>query len=300
MKRFGTLAEAIYRLYEHSGFAIAGAVAFSFVVSLFPFCIFLGALSGIFGGRELAQEAITQLFNILPQPVAKGLAPEVDAIMGSSRIDLLTLSGFLALFFATSAIETLRAALNGAYRVQETRSYPVCLLISMAFVFVSAGTILALTWLVLFGPGLAERYDLGWVTHYFDSSWLGPHIRYTLAGIVIAVQLFAFHLWLAAGRRRYQDVWPGIALSIVLWLIIGALWQQYLQIANYSLFYAGLSQLMIAMIFFQFTAIAILLGAELNRGIMEIKRLGRNGGIGPGGAEANGNGAAATSGTSPA
>lgn len=279
MKRFGTLAEAIYRLYEHSGFAIAGAVAFSFVVSLFPFCIFLGALSGIFGGRELAQEAINQLFNILPEPVAKGLAPEVDAIMGSRRIDLLTLSGFLALFFATSAIETLRAALNGAYRVHETRPYALCLLISMMFVFVSAGSILALTWLVVVGPGLAERFDLGWVTAYFDSSWLGgPHVRYTLAGIVIAVQLFAVHLWLVAGHRRYQDVWPGIALSIILWLIIGGLWSRYLQIANYSLFYAGLSQLMIAMIFFQFTAIAILLGAELNRGIMEIKRLQRNGG----------------------
>jgi membrane protein len=277
MKRVGALLEAIYRLYEHSGFAIAGAVAFSFVVSLFPFCIFLGALSGIFGGRELAQEAITQLFDILPQPVAKGLAPEVDAIMGSRRIDLLTVSGFLALFFATSAIETLRAALNGAYRVHETRPYPLCLLISMLFVFVSAGTVLVLTWAVVVGPGLAARYDLGWVTSFFDSSWLGPHIRYTLAGVVIAIQLFAFHLWLAAGRRRFQDVWPGVALSILLWLVIGGLWSSYLRIANYSLFYAGLSQLMIAMIFFQFTAIAILLGAELNRGIMEIKRLGRFG-----------------------
>jgi membrane protein len=32
---------------------------------------------------------------------------------------------------------------------------------------------------------------------------------------------------------------------------------------------------MIAMIFFQFTAIIILLGAELNRGIMEFKRMSR-------------------------
>ena len=66
MQRYRTLLEAIYRLYEHSGFAMAGAVAFSFVVSLFPFCIFLGALAGIFGGRELAAQAVEQLFQILP------------------------------------------------------------------------------------------------------------------------------------------------------------------------------------------------------------------------------------------
>lgn len=130
MKRLRAVFDALYRVYEHSGFALAGAVAFSFVVSLFPFCIFLGALSGVFGGRELAGQAIAQLFDILPRPVAEGLSPEIEAIMGNSRIDLLTVSGFLALFFATSAIETLRAALNGAYRVHETRPYALCLLIS--------------------------------------------------------------------------------------------------------------------------------------------------------------------------
>ena len=127
MQRYRTLLEAIYRLYEHSGFAMAGAVAFSFVVSLFPFCIFLGALAGIFGGRELAAQAVEQLFQILPKGVAAGLAPQVEAIMGRTRIDLLTVSAGLSLFFATNAIETLRTALNGAYRVIEKRPYLYCL-----------------------------------------------------------------------------------------------------------------------------------------------------------------------------
>ena len=35
MRRPRPLLPPIYRLYEHSGFAMAGAVAFSFVVSLF-------------------------------------------------------------------------------------------------------------------------------------------------------------------------------------------------------------------------------------------------------------------------
>jgi len=280
MKRMRRLFEALYRLYEHSGFAMAGAVAFSFVVSLFPFCIFLGALSGVFGGRELAQDAITQLFEILPAPVAKGIAPQVEAVMGSRRIDLLTVSAFLALFFATSAIETLRAALNGAYRVRETRPYALCLLISMLFVFVSAISTLVLTWAVVvgpsvIGPAIASQFQSEWVKTLFDSTALGPGVRYGLAGAVIAAQLLALHLWLAAGKRRLADVWPGIVLSIILWLALAGLWSHYLEITNYSLFYAGLSQLMIALIFFQFTAITILLGAEFNRGIIEMKRLRR-------------------------
>jgi membrane protein len=253
---------------------MAGAVAFSFVVSLFPFCIFLGAVAGLFGGRELAAEAVAQLFQILPPAVAGAITPQVEAIMGRSRIDLLTVGGFLALFFATSAIETLRAALNGAYRVQETRAYPLCLVLSMLFVLVSAVSMLALTWAIVVGPGLAARFEPSWMKTLLDSSWLAAGLRYAFAGAVIAAQLFAFHLWLAAGKRRIIDVWPGIALSVVLWLTTAAFYSYYLNFSDYTRFYAGLSQLMVALIFFQFTAIIIILGAELNRGIMELKKLG--------------------------
>jgi membrane protein len=287
MKRRVSLLEAIYRLYEHSGFTMAGAVAFSAILSLFPFCIFLGALAGVLGGggRELADQAVTQLFDILPKAVAEALAPQVDAIMGSSRIDLLTLSAGIALFFATSAIETLRAALNGAYRAIETRAYPVCLLISMAFVFVSAVSMLVLTWGLVVGPAIAARLEpgwlarldlawLAWIKSLLFSSWFATWARYAAAAIVIAVQLFAMHVWLAAGRRRFIDVWPGVMLSVVLWLLLAALYSYYLDFSDYTRFYAGLSQLMVALIFFQVTAVIVILGAELNRGIIELTKNG--------------------------
>ncbi len=273
MQRYRTLLEAIYRLYEHSGFAMAGAMAFSFVISLFPFCIFLGALAGVFGGRELANQAVTQLFQILPQKVAAGIAPQVESIMGSSRIDLLTASAGLALFFATTAIETLRTALNGAYRVVETRSYFLCLLRSMLFVFLSAVAVLVLAWAVIVGPVIAARVEPDLTQSLLDSTWLGTTLRYGLAAVVIAALLITFHLRLAAGKRRVKDVWPGVLLSMVLWLVVAGVYSYYLNFSDYSRFYAGLSQLMVALIFFQLTAVIVILGAELNRGIYEFKRL---------------------------
>jgi membrane protein len=277
MKRYRTVLEAIYRLYAHSGFTMAGAVAFSFVVSLFPFCIFLGALSGIFGGRKLATEAVTQLFQVLPQRVAEGIAPQVDSIMSSTRIDLLTVSAGLSLFFATNAIETLRAALNGAYRVTETRPYLVSLFRSTLFVFISAVSMLVLTYAVLVGPVIAHRYEPHFAQSILRSTWFAATVRYALAGGVMAFQLTAFHLWLAAGERTLKDVWPGVLLSICLWLALASLYSYYLNFSDYTRFYAGLSQLMVALIFFQMSAVIMILGAELNRGISELKRLGPKG-----------------------
>jgi membrane protein len=285
MKRYRTVLEAIYRLYAHSGFTMAGAVAFSFVVSLFPFCIFLGALAGIFGGRPLAAEAVAQIFQVLPQRVAEGIAPQVDSIMSRTRIDLLTASAGLALFFATNAIETLRAALNGAYRVTETRPYLVSLFRSTLFVFVSAGSMLVLTWAVVVGPVLAHRYEPQLAQTLLRSTWFAASLRYAVAGAVMAFQLFAFHLWLAAGKRGLKDVWPGVLLSMCLWLALASLYSYYLNFSDYTRFYAGLSQLMVALIFFQMSAVIMILGAELNRGILELKRLG------PAGIESYANGA---------
>jgi membrane protein len=212
---------------------------------------------------------------VLPPSVAAALTPQVKTIMGGTRIDLLTVSAGLSLFFATNAIETLRTALNGAYRVVEKRPYFYCLGRSMVFVFASAVSMLLLTWVVVVGPALAARFDPT-LTQSFTlmrSTWLGAILRYASAGAVISTQLLAFHLWLAAGRRRIKDVWPGVLLSTVLWLIVASLYSYYLNLSDYTRFYAGLSQLMVAMIFFQMTAVIVILGAELNRGIHEFKRM---------------------------
>jgi membrane protein len=271
-RQFKSISQAFYALFADSGFAMAGAVAYSFVLSFFPFCIFLGALAGYFGGEPLAKEAIARLFELVPEPVAQAIAPEVMAVMGRSRFGLLTFGAFIALFFATSAIESLRAALNVAYRVKERRAYLWCLLESMLFVVVSAAGMLVLTWGVVVGPQVAARLKPDWLLWLADTTWVALIARYAIVVAAIGLQLVAYHLWLAAGRRRLADVWPGVVLSILLWVIAAQLFASWLTINDYSRFYAGLTRIMSALVFFQVSAIIVIVGAELNRGIVEVKR----------------------------
>jgi len=267
-----SIAQAFYELFADSGFAMAGAVAYSFVLSFFPFCIFLGTLAAYFGGEALAKQAIEQLFELAPAPVAEAIAPEVMAVMSHSRFDLLTVGALIALFYATSAIESLRAALNVAYRVKEHRSYLWCLLESSVFVVVTAIGMLVLAWGVVVGPQVASRLKPAWLLWLADTGWVALFARYGIVIAAIGVQLVAYHLWLAAGRRRLGDVWPGVLLSIVLWLVAAQLFASWLTITDYSRFYAGLTRIMSALVFFQVSAIIVILGAELNRGIAEMKR----------------------------
>ena len=265
--------QAFYALYADSGFSMAGAVAYSFVLSFFPFCIFLGTLAAYFGGEALAKQAVEQLFEMVPAPVAEAIAPEVMAVMGRSRAGLLTVGALVALFFATSAIESLRAALNVAYRVKERRSYFWCLSESAMFVVLTAVGMLILTWGVVVGPQVAARFKPDWLLWLADTGWIALLTRYAIVVAAIGLQLIAYHLWLAAGQRRLADVWPGVLLSIVLWVVAAQLFASWLTISDYSRFYAGLTQIMSALVFFQVSAIIVILGAELNRGLVEVKRM---------------------------
>jgi membrane protein len=264
-RQIKSIIQAFYAMLADSGFAMAGAVAYAFVLSLFPFCIFLGALAGYFGGEVLAKQAVEQIFELAPAPVAEAIAPEVMAVMGQSRFGLLTVGALIALFFATSAIESLRAALNVAYRVKEQKSYLRCLLESALFVVVSAVGMLV-------GPQVAARFKPEWLLWLADTGWVAVITRYGIVTVAIGVQLIAYHLWLAAGRRRLADVWPGVVLSIALWLLAAQLFASWLTISDYSRFYAGLTRIMSALVFFQVSAIIVIVGAELNRGIVEVKR----------------------------
>jgi membrane protein len=193
------------------------------------------------------------------------------SVMGRSRLDLLTVGALISLFFATSAIESLRAALNNAYRQKESRPYLVCLLESSAFVILSAIGMVALTWGVVVGPELASRIKPAWLLWLADEGWVAFVVRFAIVIGAIGLQLLAYHLWLAAGRRRLADVWPGVLLSVVLWILAARLFGSWLNVTDYSRFYAGLTQIMSALVFFQVSAIIVILGAELNRGLLEIK-----------------------------
>ena len=273
MQRLTTIWRALYRLFEHSGFAMAGSVAFSFILSLFPFCIFLGALAGVFGGEGLARSAVAQLFAVLPNGVAEALAPEVLSVMGQSRLDLMTASAALALFFATSSVESLRAALNTAYREQETRSYFFCLGRSMLFVFIGAIAMLTMTWAVLVGPAVAHKFDWIGIDFLLGQSWFTYILRYSIASAVIVLQLIAYHLWLVGGRRKLSEVMPGVLVSTVFWMLLAGLFSRWLEFNNYARIYGALTQLMSSLIYFQLTAMVVMLGAEIKRGIMEIKKM---------------------------
>jgi membrane protein len=202
--------------------------------------------------------------------VATPIAAEIQNVLTTARGGILTIGVALALFFASSGIESLRIGLNRAYKVTEERSWWLLRLESIAYVLVAAVALLALAFLVVLAPlifATAVRY----------ATWLTPllpllnFLRLAVAAVVLIVALFIAHKWLPAGRRRLSGIAPGIVATMMLWLVAGEVFGSYLAdfAYTYVTYYAGLASAMIALVFLYLTAAIFIYGGELNAAIAE-------------------------------
>jgi membrane protein len=265
--------DAFYRFNANDGWATASHIALSALMALFPFLIVVTALAGLFGTQELADEAARILLEAWPTQVATPIAAEIQNVLTVARGDLLTIGGLLAIFFASSGIESLRIGLNRAYCVIEQRSWWLLRLESIGYVLIAAVALLVLAFLVVLAPlifATAVRY----------APWLTPllpmlnFLRFAVAAVVLIVALFIAHKWLPAGRRRSVEIAPGMAATLVLWLAAGELFGTYLAdfAYTYVTYYAGLASAMIALVFLYLTASIFIYGGELNNVIALARR----------------------------
>jgi membrane protein len=265
---FRIAMESFYRFNADDGWAIASHIALSTLMSMFPFLILVTAIAGFVGSKDLADEVARLIIAAWPQEVSGGIAEQMHDVLTTARGDILTVGAVFALYFSSSGIESLRIGLNRAYGLNDARPWWLLRLESIGYVLVGALGLLSLAFLIVLGP-LLFRAALSY------AQWLAPlksHYdvgRFAVATFVLTVALLILHMWLPAGRRPIEDVWPGIVATLALWLACGFIFGRYLSDFSYTYvnYYAGLASAMTALVFLYFTAWIFIYGGELNAAI---------------------------------
>jgi membrane protein len=269
--------DAYYKFLADDGWAIASHIALSALMALFPFLILVTALAGfLFGSTQLADEVASILLQMWPTEVASPIAGEIRRVLLGARGDLLTIGVALAIYFASSGIESLRIGLNRAYGVSESRSWWILRLESIGYVLIAAIALLVLSFLVVLAPLIfasAVRY-----VPLLEPLWfMFNFLRIAVASTVLIVALVIVHKWLPAGRRQLLTVTPGIVVTLLLWLLAGELFGDYLArfAYTYVTYYAGLASAMIALVFLYVIATIFIFGGELNAAILRWREYGK-------------------------
>jgi membrane protein len=242
-------------------------------MSMFPFLILVTALASLFGTGTLADEAADLILEAWPEEIAKPIANEIHTILTGRRGDVLTLGAVLAIYFASSGVESLRVGLNRAYGLRETRPWWFTRLESIAFVIGGAFVMLAFALLVVLGP-FVWRGMIYWLPGLRPFSNLIDFLRIGVATVLIVAALTLAHKLVPAGQRNFKSVLPGVGVTLVLWILGGLGFGWYLEFypGAYASTYGGLATAMVALVFLYTRAAIFLFGGELNGTLVAAKR----------------------------
>ena len=270
---FAITIDAYLRFSEDDGWPIASHIALSTLTSMFPFLIFLTALAGVFGSKDLADKAAAILLETWPPQVAAPIAREIHNVLTDSGGSLVTVGAALGLYFSSNGIEALRVGLDRAYQVNDQRPWWLLRLELIAYVLVGALALLAFTFFVVLWP-------LIWATVLTYAPGLEPLeqavtlLRYAITAVFLTSALVIAHKWLPGTRMSFGQIAPGVVLTLVLSLAFGVAFGTYLSAYahNYVSTYAGLASVMIALVFLDTLAAIFVFGGELNAAICRVTR----------------------------
>jgi len=241
---------------------LAQQIAYSWLLAFFPAVAFF---LGLLGVLHLYDQLQSFLAPISPHGVIHFIEGLQKDSKGGASITALLLGGAGAVWAASGAMGSVIKAVNRAYEREETRPFWKKRLTAIVLVLLASATILVLAVLIVFGgpigQAIADKAGLG---SAFTLLW--SIARWPIAFVAVLL-LFGLLYYYAPNLndRRWRWITPGALVGALLWLALSGLFTLYVTFAgSYSKTYGSLAAGVILMLWLNYSAWAILFGAELN------------------------------------
>lgn len=244
----------------------AATLAFYFLLALFPLVIFIISILGFVAHGTGLETGLVQWLTRTMPPSASGLVTrvvhETTSHAGGGK---LSFGIVLALWSASGGMVAVINALNAAFDVKKSRSWIRQRFTALWLTVVMGILMLVAITIILFGSRI-----VGWVGSAVGLSTilqvLWQVVQWPLA-VGFAVLAFAMVYRYAPNKRNQRWKWmtPGALVGVAVWLAASFGFRVYLTYFNhYGATYGSLGTLIILMMWFWVTAIAIIVGGEID------------------------------------
>jgi len=255
------------RINDHDIFGRSAQLSYYFLLAVFPLMLVLVTLLGYFAGAgsDLRNKLLSYLSTVMPYSAVTLVRTTLDEITRARGTGKISLGILAALWAASNGMGAVSSTLNVAYAVKEERPWWKVRLVAVFLTTMFAFFIVIALAILFFGGHLGARV----------AAYYGFSAAFILAWsilqwpIALAFLLLTFDLiyYLAPNvRRPKRRLWTGGAITaVVLWLLVSFGFRLYLHFFNsYSITYGSLGALIVLMLWFYFTGMAILIGGEVN------------------------------------
>jgi membrane protein len=268
----GTLKRTLKEFSEDNLTDWAAALTYYGVLALFPAIVALLSIIGLIADPKQITDALTA---VMPGGAATTIEPVIKQLASSQAAGFGLVIGLaLAIWSASGYVGAFTRAANVVYETPEGRKVwklkPLQLLVTLIGVLFAA---VIVTMVVLSGPiveavgrglGLGETALNVWNI----AKW---PVIVVLVALMIAVLYYATP---NVRLRGFKWVSPGAGVALVVWAVASALFAFYVaNFGSYNKTYGTLAGMIIFLIWFWLTNVALLFGIELDAEIERTKEL---------------------------
>lgn len=252
----------IKRLLDDDVFGLSAQLAYFFLLSLFPFMIFLVTLIGYLPFEEI--DVLNFISTYAPADTVGMINDNITRISNERNGGLLSIGIIGTLWSASNGINAIMRAFNAAYNVDEDRSFiasrfiAIFLTVGMLFVIIIAFL------LPIFGKMIGVYlFSFFGLSESFLQIW--GMLRWVISSVVFFIVLLALYIMAPNKKVHLKDVTVGAAFATIGWQLVSLAFSYYVNnIGNYSATYGSLGGVIILMIWFFISGIIIITGGEIN------------------------------------
>jgi membrane protein len=265
------LGRALAKAWQDRILGLSAEASFWQVLSVPPLLIgllgslgYLGQVIGVGSVTQIEDRLLTASSNVLTPDVVDSLVrPTLTDILGSGRLDVVSVGFVLSLWAGSSATATFMNTIVIAYDQRDVRG-PIRTRLKALWLFV-VGMVMAVLTLPLLVLGRGVLVSLLPDRWQATAMVLVNAVYWPLVLIGLLVALASFYHVVLPHRLPWRRHLPGAVLAVGFFLVAALVLRAYVaDILTTALPYGALAAPIAALLFCFFFGMAVLLGAELN------------------------------------
>jgi len=255
---------------------LAAQLAYYFFLALFPALLFVTAIVSFIPVVGLLDAITSTLARVAPSEVLSIIQDQILKIAHEKNGGLLTIGMLGTIWSTSSGVTAIIDTLNQAYDIEEARPWWKVRLIALGLTLSLALFIVISFALVLVGPTLAEKAAV-WAHMGLAFEWTWKIVQWPLVFGLVAFAIALIYYYAPDAKQEWIWITPGSVLATVLWLLISLAFKFYVtNFTSYNATYGTIGGVIVLMLWFYVSALAVLVGAELNSEIEHASPVGKN------------------------
>ncbi len=255
---------------------LAAQQAYYFFFALFPAILALISVASFFPVDDFVGTVAESLSRVAPGDVTSIVTDQMRKIADTNAGGLLTLAFLFTLWSSSSAVVALCSTLNAAYDITEGRPWWKVRLTALGLTLGLALFILVSMTLVIAGPTLAEKIaEVAGLGPAFVWTW--KILQWPVVFLLVSIAIAIVYYFAPDAEQNWVWITPGSLLATLLWLLASLAVSYYVSnFGSYTETYGVIGAVMVLMLWFYVSGIALLVGAELNAEIEHASPYGKD------------------------